>query len=339
MEIAEPLAGAEWKVGKQLQDVIESNGFKLNSNKTRMSLRRSRQSVTGCSPYAKVNIRQEYYRSARAMCHSVFESGEWHRPLVAKSADLDEEIDAPNKITSLRPLEGMLAHIYFVKGRHDRNQKTNKLIEFAPAKAPIELYRRLLFYKHFVANDLPIIVTEGVSDITYLKCAIKSLAAKFPNLANVNGKPSLCFLNPSGTSRTVLNLGHGASGQGALIESYARQLKHYRHLPLSKPVIILCDNDDGPTQVFKNASKIAGKTISKSTTDPFYHVGHNLYLVKIPEGSPPVTRDAEDLFPTSWLGQLVHGKPFDKKEASRRSHRLRQGGFCREDCSCKCKGY
>ncbi len=314
LEIAEPLAGAEWAVGKQLQDVIESNGFKLNPDKTRMSLRRSRQSVTGLVVNTKVNIRQEYYRYARAMCHSVFESGKWHRPLVADSATPEGEADAPNEITSLRPLEGMLAHIYFVKGRHDRNQKTNKLIEFATPKAPIELYRRLLFYKHFVANGLPIVVTEGVSDITYLKCAIKSLAAKFPTLANVNGKPSLCFLNPSGVSRTVLNLGHGASGQGSLIENYARQLKHYRHLPLSSPVIILCDNDDGPSQVFKNASKVAGKTISKSTTDPFYHLGHNLYLVKIPEGSPPTTRDAEDLFPTNWLGQLVDGKPFDKKK-------------------------
>ncbi len=313
LEIAEPLAGAEWMVGRQLQDIIESNGFKLNPDKTRMSLRRSRQSVTGLVVNAKVNIRQEYYRFVRAMCDSVFKTGTWHRPLANNDIKPGEEASTPDRMTGLRPLEGMLTHIYFVKGRHDRTPKKNKLIEFAAPKAPIELYRRLLFYKHFVANELPIIVTEGVSDVVYLKCAINSLAAKFPTLVSADGKRSLCFLNPSGVSRAVLNLGHGASGQGSLIEQYARRLKHYRHLPLIKPVIILCDNDDGLSQVTKIGSKVI-KNVSKLTTDSFYHLGYNLYLVKIPEGQPPTSRDAEDLFPTQWLSQLIDQKPFDKKK-------------------------
>jgi hypothetical protein len=111
-----------------------------------------------------------------------------------------------------------------------------------------------------------------------------------------------------------LNLGHGASGQSFLIDHYDRWLKHYRHLPLKNPVIILCDNDDGPARVFKSGAKVSGRDISKTTQEPFYYLTRNLYLVKIPEGSPPTTRDAEDLFPAVWLSQLLDGKPFDKKK-------------------------
>lgn len=310
-EIAKELAGAEWEVGKQLQDLIERSGYTLNIAKTRMSLRQSRQTVTGLVVNEKPNISQDYYRCVRAMCHSVFTTGSWYRPVQAAGA-------VPVPTTSLRPVEGMLSHIYFVKARRDRSHQMNKDAGFISPKTPTKLYKEFLFYKDFVASPLPMIVTEGISDITYIKCAIRSLAAKFPLLASVKGSnvtPEVAFLNPTGTSRSVLNLGHGASGQGNLVEQYASSLKCYRHLPLTSPVIILCDNDDGPKEVFSKAQKKSGVPISLTTTNPFYHLGQNLYLVKVPEGVPPGKRDIEDLFPAAWLGQLVDGKPFDKKKA------------------------
>jgi len=121
-------------------------------------------------------------------------------------------------------------------------------------------------------------------------------------------------LNPSGTSRAILDLGNGASGQNKLINEYENRLKRYRHLPLANPVIVLCDNDDGPKEVFKTASKKSGKSVDKTSTDPFYHLGHNLYLVKVPEGAPPASKDIEDLFLPAVLGELLDGKPFDKKK-------------------------
>ncbi len=309
-EIARELAGAEWEVGQRLAELIEGTGFRLNPSKTRMSLRRSRQTVTGLVVNEKPNIRQSYYRTVRAMCHAVFETGQWYRPVSGPD-------DAPEMIDSLRPLEGMLSHIHFVKARRDRSHKANKDAGYAAPRAPVDLYRQFLFYKHFAANSLPMIVTEGISDIAYLKCAIRSRAASFPALASVrNGKATqnVSFLNPSGTARSVLNLGNGAGGQASLIEKHENILKRYRHPPLANPVIILCDNDDGPEKVFKVAAKKCGKAISVTTTDPFYHLGHNLYLVKVPEGTPAVSRDIEDLFPASVLGTLVDGKPFDKKK-------------------------
>jgi len=309
--IAVNVHGAEWKVGRKLRQEIEGAGFKLNETKTRMSLRCSRQTVTGLVVNAKPNIKQDYYRGVRSMCHSLFRNGEYHRRVA-------EREDTTNALT---PLEGMLSHIYFVKARRDRAYKVNKLAieaaEFRPPRAPVELYRKFLKYKHFVAPPAPLIVTEGISDITYLECAIRALAASFPVLAKNDGGKIVRlvnFLRPSGTARDILNLGHGASGQAALIGQYRNMLKEYRHMPMVHPVIVLCDNDDGPKEVFKSAAKRSGLTISTTTTRPFYHLGDNLYLVKVPEGALPQSKEIEELFQPALLATKVDNKPFDPKK-------------------------
>lgn len=310
-EIAVNVHGAEWRVGDKLQKEVEDAGFKLNVGKTRMSLRCSRQTVTGLVVNAKANIRQEYYRSVRAMCNSIFQTGAYRRPLAGSE----------ETTSILTPLEGMLSHIYLVKARRDRPQKVNRLAinagEFHPPQAPVKLYRSFLFYKHFVAPTAPLVVTEGISDIVYLHCAIRSLAKEFPALATDKDGQIIRlvnFLKPSGTTRDVLNLGHGTSGQASLISQYTNMLKKYAHKPMKHAIIILCDNDDGSKNVFGKARERSGKKISNRTVDSFYHLGENLYLVKVPEGAPPTDREIEELFPSSILAETIDGKPFDRKK-------------------------
>jgi RNA-directed DNA polymerase len=122
------------------------------------------------------------------------------------------------------------------------------------------------------------------------------------------------FLKSSGISRDILNLGHGAAGQGALISQYENVLKKYQHKPMAHPIIILCDNDNGLKSVIKNAKSKIGKTVSTTTTDPFYHVRHNLYLVKVPEGAPPVDKDIESLFDPALLKTVLDGKAINPKK-------------------------
>lgn len=310
-EIAVKVHGAEWKVGTKLKKTIEKTGFYINPAKTRMSLRQSRQAVTGLVVNAKANINQDYYRAARAMCNSLFRNGYYFRPG-------DDPADTTN---NLNALEGMLSHIHFVKARRDRHPKINNLAksaeEFRPPRAPQELYRKFLFYKYFAAPAAPLIVTEGVSDITYLQCAIRALVKKFPLLAKEeDGKVVrlVHFLKSSGISRDILNLGHGAAGQGALIAKYDNVLKQYPHRPMAHPIIILCDNDDGLKSVIKSAKQKIGKKVSTTTTDSFYHLGLNLYLVKVPEGTPAVDKDIESLFDPALLKTFLGGKPFNPKK-------------------------
>lgn len=93
------------------------------------------------------------------------------------------------------------------------------------------------------------------------------------------------------------------------------------HKPLAHPVIILCDNDRGPESVFKNACKKSGLTISMKTTDLFYYLGENLYLVKVPEGSVAQPREIEELFNPALLATKIDGKAFDpRKEHGDETH-------------------
>jgi RNA-directed DNA polymerase len=191
-EIASEISGGQWEPGTRLTELVESAGFHINQSKTRMSRRRSRQIVTGLTANVKPNIRQDYYRRVRAMCATAFKTGRWYRQATANG-------DEPEFSENLRPLEGMLSHIYFVKARLDRPHKEKKEDEFHVPHAPVELYRRLLFFRHFVVLKQPIIVTEGISDVTYLKCAVLSRAATFPTLVTeMGGKcvPAFGFLNP-----------------------------------------------------------------------------------------------------------------------------------------------
>ena len=61
-----------WELGAALVGKISGTGFTINTAKTRMQYRDSRQSVTGLTVNRKVNIRNDYYKLARSMCYSLF---------------------------------------------------------------------------------------------------------------------------------------------------------------------------------------------------------------------------------------------------------------------------
>jgi len=73
------------------------------------------QLVTGLTVNAKVNVRPEYYRFARAMCDSLFETGAYYRPTLKDEA-----------ISSMGPLAGILAHIHHVKDTIDHQKELEK---------------------------------------------------------------------------------------------------------------------------------------------------------------------------------------------------------------------
>lgn len=310
-EIAVRTDHHKWEVGGKLRKEIGDSGFLINEKKTRMSLRRSRQSVTGLVVNSKVNINRDYYRLARAMCNSVFNTGYYDRPTASGFERTDK----------LSYLDGILSHIYFVKARQDRHAKINKLAisasELKIYQAPVDIYKRFLFYRYFVSPDHPLIVTEGPSDIVYLQCAIRSLASSFPRLATeVDGKHVrlINFLRSSVIIRDVLNLGNGAAGQAGLIGQYSANLKKFKNTPMKFPVIILCDNDSGPKTVFKNAKSKCNIDIKIETTEPFYFLGENLYLIKVPEGVPAASREIEDLFSPAVLSKQIGTRSFDRKK-------------------------
>lgn len=315
--VAAPAAAGSphWTPGNDLTNAVQSAGFVINPAKTRMQFRMSRQLVTGLTVNAKVNIRPEYYRWARAMCHTLFETGAYHRP-VATSAPKNEaagETAEPEPITSLWPLEGTLSHIHYVKDTIDDRDELEKRKHATAAR---KLYARFLKYRYFVRLERPLIVCEGKTDNIYLKYAIRNLTGFHPKLGSWNGEiftSAVTFFNYANQAHRILELGGGASDLKYFFikNRYRQDLQSFKHQPLEHPVIVLIDNDFGASEILSTLKKNFGITIALDSPDPFFHVTDNLYLIKTPAKGSGGMSCIEDFFEPSLLKSELEGKKFN----------------------------
>ena len=295
----------EWKLSLALVDEIKRVGFEINTCKTRMQYRGSRQIATGLVVNKKVNIRNEYYRKARAICHRLFTTGSYF---------LSEPTETQK---NLRKIEGILSFIYQIKDRSDSVSKpeSNKSRKYDLSRpAILELYKKFLIYKHFVSLDKPIILTEGKTDQVYLRLAIKRLRKYHPCLGEfTNGifHYAVGFLNHTETVKKVLNLGGGTGNLSQFVSQYKKNTGSFKHRPFEFPVILLIDNDDGATPIFATVKENLKKEVSHVTTDLFYHLCTNLYLVKTPEIGPCSLSKIEDLFSPRILSTKIGSKSFN----------------------------
>ncbi len=282
-----------WLLGTPLRGAITAAGFQVNDSKTRMQRRPSQQTVTGLTVNAKVNIQASYYRSARAMCNSMFKTGEYYlKPL---SPTVAVPSPAPEKHTDVPCLEGILSHIYYVKylvnsmsGDGELSPKERQEVDKKNAKHPSyrKLYKRLLYFKHFVVLDMPLIVCEGKTDNIYLRSALKGLITSYPQLGELDAKKTLKtkvrFLKHSRVDHNVLEISGGSSQLADLVGRYQNEILRYTYRPLKFPVIVLIDNDSGSAPVFGSMKSFVKPTPSITSTEPFFYVCHNLYVVKTP---------------------------------------------------------
>lgn len=294
-----------WAPGEQLTHAIQTRGFKINAAKTRMQFRTSRQTVTGLTVNRKVNVSQSYYRSVRAMCHSLFSIGSYTRrnPVTGASESL----------SSLDPLEGMLTHVHHVKRAADFDPVTGDLkVEGAPGVR--HLYNRFLFYKWFAAPQAPLLLCEGPTDNGYLRLALRNIAAVSPVLGTrtttgfVSG---VRFFSYSNKTHRMTDLRGGSENIAKLLRSYHATMARYRHRPMAHPVIVVIDNDSGASNVFGAVRRHLTTPASLTTTAPFYFLGENLYLVKTPEASGNGTSCIEDLFDATLRATVLDGKTFN----------------------------
>jgi RNA-directed DNA polymerase len=305
VSIAAPIAAGnpEWALGNDLSTTIQSAGFVINPGKTRMQFRMSRQLVTGLTVNAKVNVRPEYYRSARAMCHALFENGVYHRPGTSE------------QITSLGPIEGILSHIHHVKDSIDVRDELEKRKDATAAR---KLYARLLKYRYFIRLDRPLIVCEGKTDNIYLKYAIRKLPAFQPKLGAWNGTTftsAVTFFNYSNQAHRMMELGGGAGDLRYFFikNRYGQDVLSFKHRPLMHPVIVVIDNDSGAEDLFKTIRKNYNLSINWRSPDPFFYVTENLYLVKTPERGAEGLSSIEDFFEASLLATVLDGKTFNRR--------------------------
>jgi RNA-directed DNA polymerase len=300
----------DWIVGKALKREIEKVGFAINLEKTSMQYKTSRQITTGLVVNEKVNIRKEYYRNARAMCHELFKTGRFYIGNEAVPEETTNKSIVDDKLDGkLNQLEGILSFVYQVKLPHYIYNEKGNLEPTAITK----LYRKFLFYKHFFAVEKPLIICEGKTDIIYLKCALKQLKTEYGEFIqeNCNGKFNfkIGFLNTSENFKDVFQTSEGSSGCLSLLINYEKTMKEFKSPGKKHPVIILADNDNGSKSI---NNKIKDKFHIKDTLDPYkyYNFTDNLYIMFVPEEKRGAI---EDLFDDKTLGIKIDGKIFNRK--------------------------
>ncbi len=267
-QIAVPVATSTghaqlWLHGESLKQIIEQAGFRINSKKTRMMYRDSRQNVTGLVVNENINVAREYRHHIRAMVHRLVTTGQFE---VLRTTAKGEKVVLEKRPGSLNELHGMLGFIDGVECFN--NARTHKYSASLAAT-----YKQFLFYSIFHAASAPLLICEGETDNVYLTHEIVSLAGEFPALAELmrGGKTRLkirIYKYPRISTARLLGLKDGGSGVLCnFIKDYPKETGRFSGPGLAQPVIMIYDNDGGGSKVrnvISNVSKV--KPIG---TEPF----------------------------------------------------------------------
>ncbi len=312
--------------GKKLKSEISRAGFSLNNAKTRIQYKDSRQEVTGLVVNKKPGIKKEYWKKARAQCHSLFMTGAFEQELsgVVVSGNVNE-------------LEGRLNFIDQIDRYNRMRQKPALNPEYARATNGIHTnkllsgreicFGRFLYYRLFYGNVMPTILCEGKTDNVYLKSAISVLVSGYPSLASPKSNDSpyellVRFVKYTKRTRFLLQLYGGTSYLENFISAFDKRFEFYKAPRPLSPVIIVLDNDSGFTGINNKLKKISSAKSYPAQLKgddfrgaEFVHVIHNLYIVLTPisEGNQTAI---EDLFDQAARQIQVSGKSFNPKNES-----------------------
>ncbi len=295
-----------WVPGKALIKEIEKVNFTINNKKVSMQYKTRRQCVTGLIVNKKVNIKKEYYKKSRTMCHVLFQTDEFY---IKSTSD---EI----KPGTVNQLNGILSFIYNVKEpnnikKKELNKKKGKKKEDKKKDSAVKnLYKKFLFYKHFFSLDRPLIICEGKTDIIHLKCAIRQFEKEYPEFVEKNGDSfnfKVSFLRFSDNLKDVFSTAEGTSGLKSIMVSYKYHMEIFKGQGKKHPVIMLVDNDAGANEIIK-ILKV------KDYKQPFHYFLENLYVVLLPQKEDGQEMAIEDLFDKETLETKVGGKTFNRKK-------------------------
>lgn len=300
-----------------IENCINKSGFSLNEKKTRLIYKTSKQLITGLVVNKKVNVDNIYYKKIRAMTHRLYTKGSFF-------------ID--NNEGTLNQLDGMMSFVNYVlkKGGTD-NDKNHNIRNLSGRE---KVYQQFLFYKLFFDNK-PILVTEGKTDVVYIKAALKKYHKNYPELISVDSKGNfhykISFLNRK--SKLMYYFGLATDGADSIAKLYSyffdnsegienlltKLIKLTGRAP-KNPVMLLFDNElvEKEKPICKFLSKFNIRKGSKPYQDILLknnlkiHERNNVYILTIPskEGK---SIEIEDLFDDSVLNVEIKGLKFNRK--------------------------
>lgn len=272
-------------VGQELGSEVTRAGFNCQHSKTRIYGKDKRQEVTSLTVNRKVNVSRKYFDSTKAMARKYYLTGTCeingqeatYKQILGRFNYINQLEKYNNKIffkqneakepeniftpANEKPLEtnqkdSVIApvqltnnskyHTFAVNGSKEKELgKYGYKVGYNYLSAREQAYSKFLYYSTFIVNQKPIILTEGKTDILYLKAAIKNLYLEFPNLVeksqgNFNFKIS--FYNYSKLNRYLLNI--IPSGGGILRVLTPQYLFPSDSLISNHPTILLLDNEE-----------------------------------------------------------------------------------------------
>ena len=299
---------------------IKRAGFSINEKKTRLQFKDSRQEVTGLIVNKKLNVNHSYVHKTRAMAHQLYTTGEY----------LIDGVPG-----TLKQLEGRFSFI-------DQLDHYNNILDPQEIKHDAfnlngreRQYQAFIFYKYLFANDVPLIVTEGKTDIRYIKAALKSLYVRYPRLIEKDAEGNFVYkfsffrrtkrwkyffgisLDGADAMKILYRYHVGSNRRIPPYLNYFRQLSgHEQH----NPVILLYDNESKSERPLK---KFLGKDVN-ATADQKAELKANLHIRLITDSklfvvtSPLVGNkeecEIEDLFSDELLSLNLEGKSFCRKD-------------------------
>lgn len=291
-------------------------GFTINEKKTRLLFRDSRQEVTGLVVNKKLSVNRQYIRDTRAMANQLYKTGEY--TIAGEKGTISQ-------------LEGRFTFI-------DQLDHYNNLIDENTHDAfhlnsRERQYKAFLFYKYFFANPIPIIFTEGKTDVRYIKAALKKEYKSYPSLIEKRRDGrfefKVLFFRRSRRWKYFFNL--SADGADVMKELYRYFTGANKHFNYSKffleksggkpkaPVILLYDNETQskrPLHSFLNEAKLKKDNLELLQKQLYLRLTEsgNLYLATNPLKQGNNESEIEDLFSAEVLAHEINGRTFTRDE-------------------------
>ncbi len=301
---------------ERLEKIINYEGFEINKEKTRLQYNDSRQVVTGLVVNEKINICRDYYKETRAMANNLYNNGEF----------------AINGITgTINQLEGRFSFIDQIEKHNNVQDKENH--SFYKLNGREKQFQKFLFYKYFFAGSKPIIITEGKTDIIYLKAALRKLYKEYPDLVEKKKDGSfeykISFLKR--TSKIRYFFGIAKDGADAIknvtrfftdsknFTNYYKYFKEVTNNDSAYPTIIIFDNELSNKE--KPLSKFANEFVNKENKELLkkdlkiqVFSDTNLFLITNQLIDGKEESEIEDLFDKATLETIIDGRKLILKD-------------------------
>lgn len=296
-----------WCVSDELNDLFQRSGFTINTSKLRMGRYFSRQMVTGLVVNDRPNVSREYYTTTRAMCHRLFKGEPLEVGLFCDEFSNNCSPQSPVELPDpKRHLEGRLAFIDHVRERADLRSLREK------QDNPTQFFTTLLkfnIFNYFFGNDKPTVLTEGPSDVSYLRASAKTTAQTIDQLYS-GSTFRVRFFRFKSRAAQVLGITGGCGTLKRFLYLYKQYTQEFSPAGERHPVILLVDNDKAGRDVAHMINGMYKTSINMSDPKLWSRIAKHLYLVKTPLASGQTDSCIEDSLPPAVRNITLNGKTF-----------------------------